>query len=172
MDNLFRKTIIFIFLTGLSVLIPSCEIFKDPLYIGTWQRTETIDTGDLTFNTTRTLILNQKSYEEVYLIQRSGSDLISAILGQKGALSVKGSKMTFKLKELGTCITDAEDRCTPEVQWFGEGTLYWEDNIQFFRQTITGEFEAGEEILILLRDNNGDGDTEDTGENLEFTRME
>lgn len=171
MANLIRKITSLVFLFLLAGLIPSCEIFRDPLYIGTWQRTETIDTGELVFNTTRTLTLTQKSYEEVYVIQRAGSDAISAILGQKGSLSVKGSKMTFKLKELGTCITDSDDKCTPEVQWFGEGTLYYEDNIQFFRQTITGEFEAGEEILILLRDNNGDGDTEDTGESLEFTRI-
>ena len=166
-----KKILSLLLLCCLPVLIPSCEIFRDPLYTGTWERTETIDTGDLVFNTTRTLTLTQKNYEEVYVIQRAGSDAISAILGQKGTLSVKGSKMTFKIKELGTCIADAEDKCTPEVQWYGEGSLYYEDNIQFFRQTITGEFEVGEEILILKRDNNGDGDMEDVGENLEFKRI-
>lgn len=171
MIRLFKKLFSIVLLCIFSILIPSCEIFKDPLYVGTWQRIESIDTGDLVFNTTRTLVLTQKSYEEEYLIQRAGSDVISAILGQKGTLSVKGSRMTFSLKELGTCITDSEDKCTPEVEWYGKGTSYYEDNIQYFRQTITGEFEAGEETLILKRDNNGDGDMEDVGEDLEFTRI-
>ena len=71
----------------LILLIPSCEsLRKDPEFIGTWQFTEKITSDDLVFNTTRTLILTENSYEETYTIQRENSAVISSVIGTKGNL--------------------------------------------------------------------------------------
>ncbi|MBW6500513.1 MAG: hypothetical protein K0B05_03885 [Bacteroidales bacterium] len=150
----------------------SCEKQKkDPLFVGTWESVEQIDIGDLTFNTTRTLVLTKKTYEEVYVIRIGNSSYISAVVGRRGDLSVKGTGMTFTLKELGTCATDNDGRCTADAEWYGPGTQYYSDNIQYFKLTLTGEFEAGEFYLRLRIDTNGDGDTEDQGEDIEFERI-
>lgn len=165
-------------LIGLTVLlivssiIPSCESLKeDPAYAATWEYKDKLYAGELTYNTTRTLTLTKTTYMEVYVIQRDNSSAVVTILGLKGDVSVKDNKMTFTLKELGACVKDAQDKCTSSVQWYGPGTQYYTDNIQYFRQTIVAEFEADEDYLWLVRDTNSDGDTEDTGEDIEFDRI-
>ncbi len=156
----------------LPLLSPSCKSIKeDPLYLGTWQFKDKIQSGDLVFNTTRTLTLTRHSYEETYIIQRDNSSTISAVYGTKGDLLVSHSVMTFILKEIGTCIKDASDKCTSAVQFFGPGTQFYTDNIQYYKSAVVGDFEADENNLWLTRDSNGDGDTEDSGENIEFTRI-
>lgn len=156
----------------ISVIIPSCDkINKDTLYIGTWQHKDVVDTGDLVFNTTRTLILTRTTYEEIYMLQRYNSDVVLSIIGFKGELSVKGTEMTFSLMEIGTCVKDASQNCTDQVIFHGRGTQYYNDNIQYFRLTIKGEYEADENVLQLKRDTNGDGDMEDNGESIEFQRI-
>jgi hypothetical protein len=79
--------------------------------------------------------------------------------------------MTFTLKELGECARDAEDKCTSDVKWYGPGTQFYTDNIKLFQLTVVAEFEADENYLRLVRDYNGDGDTEDKGEDIEFRRI-
>jgi len=156
----------------LPVIIPYCESLKeDPAYVATWEYKDKLYAGELTYNTTRTLALTKTTYEEVYVIQRDNSSTVVTILGLKGDMTVNGNKMTFNLKELGACIKDAQDKCTSGVRWYGPGTQYYTDNIQYFRQTIVAEFEADEDYLWLVRDTNGDGDTEDTGEDIEFERI-
>ena len=156
----------------ISVFIPSCDrLNKDPLFIGTWQHKDIVDTGDLVFNTTRTLILTKTTYEEIYMLQRYNSDAVLSIIGFKGGLSTKGSEMTFNLEEIGTCVKDASQNCTDQVVFYGQGTQYYIDNIQYFRLIIEGEYEADENYLQLKRDTNGDGDMEDNGESIEFQRI-
>ena len=152
-----------------SLLMTSCEALKeDPLYAGTWEFKDKIYSGELTFNTTRTLLLTKNTYQEVYVIQPDNSSSISTILGLKGDLSVSGSEMTFSLKEIGACVKDAQEKCTSSVQWYGSGTQYYNDNIQYFKLTVKGDFEVDEDYLWIIRDTNGDGDTEDAGEDIEF----
>lgn len=159
-------------ISAVTLFAPSCERLKeDPLFVGTWESREQIAIGDLTFNTTRTLVLTKKTYEEVYVIRIGNSSYISAIIGRRGDLAVKGTRMTFTLRELGTCATDTEGRCTADTEWHGSGSQYYSDNIQYFKLTLTGEFEAGEFYLRLLIDNNGDGDTDDQGEDVEYERI-
>lgn len=151
------------------LIIPSCESFnKDPEFIGTWQFTEKITSNDLVFNTTRTLILTKNSYEETYTIQRENSAAISSIIGTRGNISMTHSTLVFELKELGTCTLNGSGICTGSVQWFGEGTRYWTDNIVYFKKIITGVFEVTGTTLRLTRDLNRDGDYEDTGEDVIF----
>ncbi|MFO7621525.1 MAG: hypothetical protein R6W81_09720 [Bacteroidales bacterium] len=165
-------SICLLMLLAATLLMPSCERNKeDPLFVGTWESREQIAIGDLTFNTTRTLVLTKKTYEEVYVIRIGNSSYISTVIGRRGDLAVKGTRMTFTLRELGTCATDTEGRCTADTEWHGSGSQYYSDNIQYFKLTLTGEFEAGEFYLRLLIDNNGDGDTEDQGEDVEYERI-
>jgi len=153
-------------------LVTSCENLKnDHQYVGTWQFEEKISTGDLVFNTTRTLKLTKNTYEETYLIQRENSGSASAIIGTSGDLFLAHSNMTFDLKELGTCLVDASGLCTGSVQWYGQGNQYWTDNIPYFRLKVVGEFQADEATLLLTRDLNNDGDIEDTGEDVVFDRI-
>lgn len=149
----------------------SCENQKEPVYAGAWQFTETINVDGLVFSTIRTLTLSRKSYDETYSVQREGSPVLSEIIGTKGDLTPTHSSMIFHLKELGTCIRDASDICTGNVQWYSEGSQYWNDNIPFFKLIIPGEFEAGESTLWLKRDLNTDGDREDPGEDVLFERI-
>jgi hypothetical protein len=159
--------LILIFFTSLS--IPSCEsLKKDPEFVGTWQFSEKITSDDLVFNTTRTIILTKNSYEETYTIQRENVAVISAILGTRGNIAINHSTLIFELKELGTCTLNESEICTGSVQWFGEGTRYWTDNIIYFKKTITGVFEVIGTTLRLTRDLNLDGDYEDTGEDVTF----
>lgn len=155
----------------LSFLFFSCENQKDPLYVGTWQFNETINTDNLVFNTIRTLTLTRKSYEETFLVERENSGPVSEIIGTSGDLVTTHSGMVFYLKELGTCIRDELDICTGDVQWFAEGSGYWTDNIIFFKLIIPGDFEAEESTLWLTRDLNTDGDTDDAGEDILFERI-
>jgi hypothetical protein len=65
-------------------------------------------------------------------VQREGSTALSEIIGTKGDLTPSHSGVLFQLKELGTCMRDASDICTGNVQWYSEGSQYWNDNIPFF----------------------------------------
>jgi len=151
--------------------VTSCDKAKDPIYAGTWQFTETVTTDGLVFNTTRTLTLSGKSYEETYLVEREEAETVSAILGTKGDLSTTHSSLVFYLKELGTCKRDELDACTGIVEWYSEGSGYWNDNIRYFEPIVVGEFEVDETTLWLKRDLNKDDDTGDAGEDLVFKRI-
>jgi hypothetical protein len=154
------------------LLIPSCEsLNKDPAFIGTWQFTENITSDDLVFNTTRTLILTENSYEETYTIQRENSAVISSVIGTKGNLEMARSNLIFELKELGTCSLDNLEICTGNVRWYSEGTQYWTDNIVYFKKTVTGVFEVIGNTLRLTRDLNRDFDYEDPGEDVTFEKI-
>jgi hypothetical protein len=156
----------------ISLFIPSCEsLKKDPDFVGTWQFSEKITSDDLAFNTTRTLILTMNSYEETYTIQRENSAVISAIIGTKGYLQMDRLSLIFELKELGTCTLDNSEICTGNVQWYGDGTQYWKDNIVYFKKTVTGAFEVIGNTLRLTRDLNRDFDYEDTGEDVTFEKI-
>ena len=153
----------------ISLLIPSCDsLNKDPEFIGTWKFTEKITSNDLVFNTTRTLILTKNSYEEIYTIQRENSAVISSIIGTRGNIAMTHSTLVFELKELGTCALNESEICTGDVQWFGEGTRFWTDNIVYFKKIVPGVFEVTGTTLRLTRDLNRDGDYEDTGEDVIF----
>jgi len=164
--------IIYISLLLSAILVmTSCERNKeDPFYIGTWEFKDKVYYGDLTFNTTRTLILTKNTYQEVYVIQLDNSPTISSILGTKGDLAVSGNKMTFNMNAVGECLKDAQNKCTSNVEWFAKGTSTYNTYIQFIRESFTGEYDADEDYLWLVRDMNNDGDTEDTGEDIEYVR--
>ncbi len=158
--------------TLFTLLTSSCELLrKDPDYIGTWQFTERITTNSLVYNTTRTLNLTKKTYEETYVIQRENPGTISAIIGTRGNLGMTHSNLVFTLEEIGTCAPDESDACTGDVQWYGEGTQYWLDNIPYFGKKVTGEYEVDETTLRLKRDLNNDGDLADTGEDVTFETL-
>lgn len=160
--------IIFILLPVLFAA-SSCEALKDdPDYIGTWQCVETITADDMVYNTTRTITLTKKTWEETYLIRRENTVNITAIIGTRGSLARSRSNLVFELKELGTCVPDNMDVCTETVQWFGEGSPWWNDNIDYFEKKVTGIFEVTGTTLRLTRDLNNDKDFEDTGEDVTF----
>ncbi|HBC79090.1 MAG TPA: hypothetical protein DCZ51_10710, partial [Bacteroidales bacterium] len=143
----------------------------DPEFTGTWQFIEKITSDGLAFNTTRTLILTENSYEETYTIQRESSSVISSIIGTKGSLEMGRLNLVFELKELGTCTLNESEICTGNVQWFDDGTKYWTDNIIYFKKTVTGVFEVIGTTLRLTRDLNRDGDFGDTGEDVTFEKI-
>jgi hypothetical protein len=150
-------------------MLGSCEVFRDdPDYVGTWQYSGQISADDLIFNTTRTIIFNKNSYEETYIIQRENSQTISAIIGMKGNLKTSHSTMIFELNGLGTCDLDESEVCTGDVVWYSEGSQYWNDNITYFKKTVSGVYEVTGTSLHLTRDLNTDGDYEDTGEDIIF----
>jgi hypothetical protein len=60
------------------------------------------------------------------------------------------------------------DKCTDQVNWYGEGSAYWNLNIRYFEKAVPGEYEAAGNTLTLRRDLNNDGDFNDTGENVTF----
>ncbi len=173
MKIIVKKTFYYLLFPFLiSVVIPSCQSLKDKtLFTGTWQYKGVVTADELVFNTTRTLTLTKKTYEETYVIEREDEEVISGIIGTKGDLIISHSNITFLLKELGTCIPDASDRCTDDVQWYGEASQYWIDNIPYFKISVKGDFEADETTLWLKRDLNNDGDFNDTGEDIEFERI-
>jgi hypothetical protein len=154
-----------------SLFIPSCKSLKsDPDFVGTWQFTEKITSNDLVFNTTRTIVLTKTSYEETYTIQRENSTVISATMGTRGNVAVTHSKLVFDLREIGTCVLDQSEACTGNVQWYGEGTQYWTDNMTSYQKQkkVIGVFEVTGTTLRLTRDLNNDSDYEDTGEDVIF----
>jgi len=164
--------VVMTFISLIALIIPSCEsLRRDPEFIGIWQFSEKITSDDLVFNTTRTLILTENSYEETYTIQRESSAVISSIIGTKGTLEMGRSNLVFELKELGTCTLNESEICTGNVQWFGDGTKYWTDNIVYFKKTVTGVFEVTGTTLRLTRDLNRDGDYGDTGEDVTFEKI-
>ncbi len=79
--------------------------------------------------------------------------------------------LIFELKELGTCALDNSEICTGNIQWYGDGTQYWTDNIVYFKKTVTGAFEVIGNTLRLTRDLNRDFDYEDTGEDVTFEKI-
>ena len=154
------------------VSLPSCDWFsEDPLWIGKWQYKDKIYVGDITYNTTTTLTLNESSFEEVYIITRDNSSEITSLLGLKGSLSVKNDIMTFTLSAVGECVEDAQQKCTSVIGWFPKGSATYNTYMQYLKETVTGEFEADEDWLWLVRDRNKDGDTDDNGEEIEFERL-
>jgi hypothetical protein len=156
----------------IALLIPSCEnLKKDPEYLGEWQMSEKITADEIVYSNTRTLVLTRNTYEEVYVIKRENSTSITAIIGTAGTLVTSHSNLIFNLEELGTCVLDELDACTSSVQWFGPGSSYYTDNIEYFEQTVAGEFEVNGTILKLIRDLNMDGDTEDEGEDITLEKI-
>lgn len=155
-----------------TLVISSCEsLKKDPAYVGEWQYTEQVTTDDMVYNTTRILILTRDTWEETYSIQRENSSAISAIIGTGGSLGLTHTNLIFTLEKLGTCVLDELDVCTGNVQWYGEGTLYWNENKPYFEEKVPGEYEVDGTTLWLTRDLNNDGDIEDTGENVRFEML-
>ena len=158
--------------TVIILSVPSCDWFReDPLYMGTWQTTEKIYVGDITYNTTTTLKLTESTFEEVYTLKRDNSSVISSLLGMKGNLEVKGDEMTFRLTAVGECVKDNQQNCTLEVEWFQKGSATYNAYLQYLKETVKGEFEADEDYLWLVRDRNLDGDTDDSGEDIGFERL-
>ena len=158
--------------TVIILSVPSCDWFReDPLYMGTWQTTEKIYVGDITYNTTTTLKLTESTFEEVYTMKRDNSSVISSLLGMKGNLEVKGDEMTFRLTAVGECVKDNQQNCTSAVEWFQKGSATYNTYLQYLKETVKGEFEADEDYLWLVRDRNLDGDTDDSGEDIGFERL-
>lgn len=152
--------------------MPSCDWFKeDPLYLGTWQNTEKLYVGDITYNATTTLKLTESTFEEIYVLKRDNSSEVSSLLGMKGTLEIKGDEMTFRLTAIGDCVEDNQQNCTSAVEWFQKGSSTYNTYIQYLKETIKGDFEADENYLWLVRDRNLDGDTDDSGEDMEFDRL-
>ncbi len=167
-----KKFFRILFFLLIPLLISSCLDQKDQdLYVGNWQYNQTITSGDVVYNTTRTLQLTKSTYEETYVIMREASGTISGIIGTRGSLSLSHSSLVFELKELGTCERDSVDACTSTVLWYGQGSQYWTDNVQYFGLVVKGDFHADETTLTLKRDLNNDGDTDDVGEDVVFTRI-
>jgi hypothetical protein len=164
----FFRTLLLIFI---PLLIPSCLNKEKDLFIGNWQYSQIVTSGDVVYNTTRTLQLTKTTYEETYVIRREASGAISGIIGTRGNLDIGHSSLIFDLTELATCERDSVDTCTSEVAWYAEGSQYWTDNIQYFSLVVKGEFQADGTTLILTRDLNNDGDTLDDGEHVEFHRI-
>jgi len=156
---------------SLLLLTDSCENQGNPLFVGTWQFTESVNADNLVFNTTRTLVLTKRTYEETYRVERVDPGTISQIIGTKGDLVTTHSGMVFQLNQLGECEKDELEICTGNVVWHSEGSNYWNENIIFFKPVVPGEFEAGETTLWLRRDLNTDGDTDDAGEDITFERV-
>lgn len=152
--------------------LPSCDWSReDPPWIGKWQYKDKKYVGDITYNTTTTLTLTESSFEEVYIIKRDNSSEITSLLGLKGSLSVRNNIMTFTLSAVGECVEDAQQKCTTTIEWFPKGSATYNTYMQYLKETVTGEFEADENWLWLVRDRNKDGDTEDDGEDVEFERF-
>jgi hypothetical protein len=86
----------------------------------------------------------------------------------KGNLKTSHSTMIFELNGLGTCDLDESEVCTGDVVWYSEGSQYWNDNITYFKKTVSGVYEVTGTSLHLTRDLNTDGDYEDTGEDIIF----
>jgi hypothetical protein len=164
------------FLSGaqLTILITltflsGCDKFKnDPGFIGTWQFTEQITADNIVYNTIRTIELTKSTWEETYIIQRQTSPDPSAIIGTRGKLGMSHTSLIFYLEDLGTCVLNESDVCTGVVEWFGEGSVYWNLNIQYFKKAVPAEYEVSGTTLSLRRDLNNDGDYADTGENVNF----
>jgi hypothetical protein len=153
----------------LALLTTSCEsLKKDPDYVGAWQFPQQITSDNIVYNTTRTLTLTKDTYEETYVVQRENSSIISAIIGTGGSLGLTHTNLVFTLEKLGTCELDESEVCAGNVQWYGEGTLYWIENKPYFEEKVAGEYEVDGTTLWLTRDLNNDGDIEDTGENVTF----
>jgi len=151
-----------------ALFILSCESLNKDAYTGTWEYTEKITSDELVYNNVRTITLTKSDYEETYVIRRENSGTIVSIIGTRGDLDQSHSNLTFSLKELGTCGRDESDFCTENIEWYGQGTDYYNDNINYFAVTVTGKFEVAGSTLRLIRDLNEDGDTEDTGEDVTF----
>jgi hypothetical protein len=175
MKNRLCATLPFSIKTMLVVLILlSCgsEEEEDALhYPGTWQFKDKIYSGELVFNTTRTLILTRTTYQEIYVVQRDNSSDVMTLLGLKGDISVNGNFMTFQLSAIGECVKDNTEQCTSAVQWFQKGSSTYNSYLQFVREQFTSEFYADEDSLWLIRDMNNDSDTDDPGEDIEFLRL-
>ena len=156
----------------LSATVTTCDRQdNDPLYVGTWQYKEKIYAGEFAYNTTRTLILTETTFEEIYVMQRDNSIVIASVLGMEGDLDVSGVEMTFSLKAVGDCIKDAQNKCTSSVEWYAKGSAVYNNYIQYLKENVDGEFEADEDYLWLVRDSNNDGDTDDDWEDMEFERL-
>ena len=158
-------------ISGCMLVVPSCKGTADgDLYIGNWQFADTIMENDITYVTTRTLELTKTSYEETYVIRHRNDSTITAIIGTRGSIVKSRNYFTFRLEELGTCVRDSDYGCTSTLLWYGEGTQYWDYNIQFFSLSVKAELKVNETTLTLIRDLNNDGDTLDLGEEVVFTR--
>lgn len=156
----------------LSAAVTTCDRQEDdPFYVGTWQYKEKVYAGEFAYNTTRTLILTETTFEEIYVMQRDNSTTIASVLGMKGDLDVSGAGMTFSLQAVGDCVKDAQNKCTSSVQWYVKGSSGYNNYIQYLEETVSGEFEADEDYLWLVRDSNNDGDTDDDWEDMEFERL-
>jgi hypothetical protein len=165
------KLIMLLCLAGMAS-VPSCDWFReDPLYVGTWQYTDKIYAGEMVFNGITTLTLTESTFEEIYVLKADNSSEIGSLLAMKGDLDVSGNEMTFRLTAVGECIRDNQQNCTASVEWFQKGSSTYSTYMQYLKETVQGEFVADEDYLWLVRDRNLDGDTEDTGEDVEFERL-
>ena len=63
------------------------------------------------------------------------------------------------------------DICTGNVQWYSEGTRYWNDNIPYFKLIFLGSSKLVKSTLWLTRDLNTDDDTNDAGEDILFEKI-
>lgn len=153
------------------VLFHSCKSDEDTRYIGSWRSINREENGEIVYMTIRTLILTTSTYEETYHIRRDDSGVTVGILGMKGRLSFSRHYMIFSLEELGACARDEMDKCTDKVDWFSEGSVYWDLNIPYFSKIVRGEYEVDGNNLILKRDLNNDGDYGDTGESVIFQHL-
>lgn len=165
-----KSTIIIILVL---MFIPSCETLKeDPLFVGTWQFKDKIYSGDVVINSNHTLKLTKSTFEEIIVYQRDNSSSVMSLVGMKGNISAKGTKITFTLTAFGECQKDASDKCTSSVEWYAKVSAKYNGYAALGLQEIyTGDADADEDYLWLVRDMNNDSDTEDTWEDIEFEQL-
>jgi hypothetical protein len=166
--NKYLVLLVFIPLSLFAFFVTSCDSSDKDAYTGTWEYTEEITSDEIVYSNTRTIMLTKSDYEETYVIRRKNSNTIVSIIGTRGDLTQSQSNLTFSLKELGTCERDESEACTENVEWFGQGTQFYNDNIQYFQTIVTGKFEVKGNTLRLIRDLNKDGDLDDPGEDVTF----
>jgi hypothetical protein len=158
------------------LLITACkedepEVIPD--YVGTWSTSwGYIDEGD-TMEMKEIMTLATDTYTDLLQLRNYPNGTFIDFYGLKGTLTVSGYTMTIDINQIGLTTADGEGNPTGNLTYYKEGdpeyfTLVYELNQP---DPFDADYSVAGDVLTFLVDWNEDGDFNDAGETILYSRQ-
>jgi hypothetical protein len=156
----------------------SCE--KDdneditPDYVGTWVRTESVTEEGVTIEIKDIVSFTEYSFSNQGQLKNPGTGEWIDLLKLKASISVDGNAMDVTVHEIGMSDMDWDTGLpTGDILYFREGEAGFEEALAAVEveENFDAEYSRSGNQLTLKSDDNNDGDFDDEGETVVYTRQ-
>lgn len=145
---------------------------KDPVYLGTWSRTETVIIDEFELDVKDIMTFTKNSVTNLGQIYNPLTEEWIDLMGLKGSLSVDGNSMDVTVDEIGFSDTDLDGLPTGDMTYYDSGDPEFDALLNEFEleENFEAEYSVAGNQLTLKTDDNSDGDFNDEGETAVYTK--